>query len=361
MSRRLALKLISMENLYICIMAGGSGERFWPLSRKNKPKHLLKLFSDKTLLEGTVERVEGLAAKENIFILTNENQRAEIKKIFPDIKIFTEPEKRDTAPAAAFATALAMKKNPHAVLALLPADALVVDKQSFQRQLADAMELACEQDALAAMAINPSFPATGFGYLELGKNLGEGRRGSQRFEVARFVEKPDKATAEKYLESGKYGWNAGIFVWKVESFRGEVERLQPELARFMDAFAKTDDEEKYLKEVFASLPKISVDYAIMEKAKKVVAVKAKFDWDDVGSWTTLPAHLGKDENGNSCRGKVVAHQSKENIVLSQNKVVALCGVKDLVVVETSDAVLVCHKDAVQEVKKLQNLLPSEVI
>lgn len=352
-----------MKNLFVCIMAGGSGERFWPLSRRAKPKHLLRLFSDQTLLEQTVQRLEGLVENDRIFVLTNEIQWAEIKAVLPHINpahILAEPAKRDTAPAAALATALALKKNPEAIVALLPADAMIADVPSFQRQLSDAAELAEASGALVTISIRPTRPATGFGYLELGANTGQGRHKSKLFEVQRFVEKPNTQKAEEYLQSGRYGWNAGIFVWKASAFQQEASRLTPELAHFIQAFTEAPDEKQYLQQAFPSLPKISVDYAIMEKAQKVMAVEAEFDWDDVGAWTALPAHLAQDAQGNTFRGAVAAHNAHNNIAINEGKIIALCGVQDLVVVATEDAVLVCHRDVVQDVKKLLPLLPPEV-
>ncbi|MFH1066785.1 MAG: sugar phosphate nucleotidyltransferase [bacterium] len=352
-----------MNNLYVCIMAGGSGERFWPLSRRAKPKHLLRLFSGQTLLEQTVRRLNGLIANDRIFVLTNEAQWEGIKAALPDIdpaRILAEPAKRDTAPAAALATALALKKNPEAIIALLPADAMIADVASFQRQLNDAAELAEDSGALVTISIRPTWPSTGFGYLELGASAGQGKRGSKLFEARRFVEKPDAAKAAEYVQSGQYGWNAGIFIWKASVFQQEAVRLQPGLAHFIQTFVEAADEKQCLQQMFPALPKISVDYAIMEKAKKVMAVEAEFDWDDVGAWTALPAHLGKDAQDNTFRGAVTAHNARNNIAINEGKTIALCGVQDLVVIATDDAVLVCHRDAVQDVKKILPLLPPEI-
>ncbi|MFZ5805879.1 MAG: mannose-1-phosphate guanylyltransferase [Verrucomicrobiota bacterium] len=353
-----------MENFYACIMAGGSGERFWPLSRKTTPKHLLRLFSERTLLEQAVDRVGGLIPKEKILILTNTVQlekTRELLKDFPQENIFAEPEKRDTAPAAALAAGWILRRSVDAEMALLPADALIKDIQTFQKQLADASSLAREQEALVTFSIRPTYPATGFGYLELGEVIGKGKHGSKRFKVKQFFEKPSEETARRYLESGNYGWNAGMFVWTVKDFLREAERAEPSLANFARNLASAKDMDSYVKENFSAMPKISIDYALMEKARKVEAIQAEFDWDDVGSWTALPAHLGKDAHGNTLKGSTVLQNAQDNIVLSEGRLVALCGVSDLIVVETKDAVLVCRKDAAQKVKTLQELLPPEVV
>lgn len=342
----------NLDHLHIFIMAGGSGERFWPLSRTKLPKHLLRLLSDQTLLEMTVRRVEGLVPWERVFVLTNAAQAGAVREelsFLPAENILVEPEKRDTAPACALATGLARARDPEAVCALLPADAMIHKVSVFQRQLAQAALLASENKALVTFAIPPTCPSTAFGYLHLGDPRGEA------LSVVRFVEKPDLPTAEAYCRSGKYGWNAGMFLWRASVFLGEVDRLVPELGEFIRDFPAGDPTE-FLAERFAALPKISVDYAVMEKASEVLAVKAQYDWDDVGSWTALPGHLGHDDDGNTLRGEVVPLAAKNNVVISTGRTVALCGVEDLVVVETADAVLVCHRDAVQDIKKLQPLL-----
>jgi Mannose-1-phosphate guanylyltransferase len=337
-------------------MAGGSGERFWPLSRSKTPKHLLRLLSDRTLIEMTARRLEGLIAWERVYVLTNAAQAAAVRAELPFVpegNIIAEPEKRDTAPACALATGLARARDPQAICALLPADAMIHNIPIFQKQLATAAQTAASRDALVVFAIPPTFPATGFGYLHLGDEDGETCR------VLRFVEKPDLPTANAYLRSGQYAWNAGMFLWRSEVFQREVERLVPALGKFIEDFP-AGDPSAYLAERFSALPKISVDYAVMEKASEVQAVRAKFDWDDVGSWTALPEHLGHDDDGNTLRGEVVQHESSNNVAVSSGRLIALCGVENLVVVETPDAILVCHRDAVQDIKKLQPLLPKSV-
>lgn len=359
---------------FACIMAGGSGERFWPMSRAQTPKHLLKLFSDRTLLEETVRRIGVAVPPENIFVLTNEVQlpgaRAALKGLVPSEQIVAEPAKRDTAPAAALATALVRARGGDtATLALLPADAFIGDAAAFGKQLAAALPRAAQSGAILTIAIKPDHPATGFGYLEMGDELATGPSGVIR-EVKRFVEKPDAATAKKYVESGDFAWNAGMFFWRVGTFVEEAKRNAPELAEFIAGFpgGPVGNPDKsgqaaasYLKEKFPGLPKISVDYAIMERARAVETLLAQFDWDDVGLWTALPKHLPSDAAGNAVRGKVVATGANNNIALSNGRTIALCGVKDLVVVETEDAVLVCHRDAVQEIKKLTQQLPKELL
>lgn len=345
-----------LDHLHLFILAGGSGERFWPLSRAQTPKHLLKLLSDRTLLETTVRRVEGLIPWERVFVLTNAAQcdavRAELP-FLPAENILAEPAKRDTAPACALATGFARARDPLAICALLPADAMIHNVPAFQRQLVQAVGIAAGRNTLITFAIPPTFPATGFGYLHLGEPVDGACR------VLRFVEKPDLPSATTYLQSGQYAWNAGMFIWRAEVFYQETVRLIPPLAEFIAHFP-SGDPVPYLAERFEGLPKISVDYAVMEKASEVQAIRAQFDWDDVGSWTALPEHLGNDGDGNTIRGEVVQIGSKNNVVVANGRLVALYGVDNLIVVETPDAILVCHRDAAQEIKKLQPLLPKRV-
>jgi len=348
------------------IMAGGSGERFWPLSRKVKPKHLLKLVSSKTLLEETVLRLKPLAKKpSDLLILTNHEQvpgvRAALPR-FPKASLVPEPAKRDTAPAAALATALALRRHPEAILALLPADAVIGKHPVFRAQLGAAARAAAASPSFVTLGIKPSYPATGFVYLHLGgKTLSE-IKGGPFLKVRRFVEKPSLAKAKTYVKSGQYAWNAGIFVWKATTFLAEARRQQPALARFIEKFPKRGSNAGYLKREFPMLPKISVDYAIMEGARSVLALRASFPWDDVGSWTALPAHLPTDKQGNTFRGPVLSMESRNSLALAEaGRPVALLGTENLVVVDTPDALLVCAKDKVQEVKQLMKLLPKNVI
>jgi mannose-1-phosphate guanylyltransferase len=350
----------SLDRLCVFIMAGGSGERFWPASRTATPKHLLRLLSEETMLEQTVRRFEGIIPLEQVFILTNVAQlksTIEALPFLPPANIIAEPAKRDTAPAAALATGLALRHRHDAIVALFPADAMIHDTATFRSQVAEAVNYAGEHSAILTFSITPNHPSTGFGYLQLGEEISSAEK-TRFVTVERFVEKPDAARAKEFFEGKKHGWNAGMFLWQAETFLGECRKQQPELANFILALAKTPDLSIFLAEAFPKLPKISVDYAIMEHAASVVAAVAEYDWDDVGSWTALPTHLGKDAQENTFKGTVITLDAHRNIVVSGKRVVALCGVNDLVVVETDDAILVCHRDAVQKIKNLP--LPPEL-
>jgi mannose-1-phosphate guanylyltransferase len=351
-----------MSTTYACIMAGGSGERFWPLSRIAAPKHLVPLLSRRTLLEETVRRVERALPASRIFVLTNAAQIGACRALLPQLaphQFVAEPAKRDTAPACALGTALARRLDPEAVVIFLPADALIKDTATFAEQLKQAAALAAEQDTIVTFGIRPHHPSTRFGYLEAGAPLSTAKAEGRFLRVEHFVEKPNADKAEAYLKAGNYFWNAGIFLWKTGTFLREARRCRPELARFVEGFPR-ENFDAFIEEEFPKLPKLSIDYAIMEKAERVAMAEAKFDWDDVGSWTALPAHLPTDEHGNTVRGSVAIHDARGNIVFSHKRVVALCGVENLIVVETEDAILVCHRDSAEQIKHLQPNLPDEV-
>jgi mannose-1-phosphate guanylyltransferase len=332
------------------------------MSRIARPKHLVPLLSEVTLLEETVRRVEKALPSEQIFVLTNAVQIAGCRAVLPHLaahQFIAEPAKRDTAPACALGTALVRSLDAEAVVVFLPADALIKDAETFAGQLKAASELAAKEDTIVTFGIRPGHASTRFGYLEAGAALAESSASCPFFKVNRFVEKPDAARAEEYLKSGKYFWNAGIFLWKTSTFLREAKRSKPELAAFIEEFPKTNGE-AYIAEKFPALPKISVDYAIMEKAERVTVAEARFDWDDMGSWTALPAQLPMDEHGNTLRGAVAIYDAKNNIAISEKRLIALCGVSDLIVVETADAILVCGRDAAEEIKQLQGKLPEGV-
>ena len=274
------------NDTFIFIMAGGSGERFWPLSRQRKPKHLLRLFSKKTLLEETLARFTDLIPPENLFILTNKTQLEELRLAVPDFpekQIVIEPAKRDTGPATALATAIAYQRNPNARIGLFPADALIQGVPTFRKHLKDSLELLDQEEAFITFAIPPRYASTGFGYLEYGATLSTGKEKTPFVEVARFIEKPNPTMAKEYLESGKHGWNAGIFLWKAETYLQESMRLVPEFATFIREYPNQNPED-YIQTRFVKLPKISVDYAIMERASNVATVVADLGWSDIGDW-----------------------------------------------------------------------------
>ncbi|MGJ8638951.1 MAG: mannose-1-phosphate guanylyltransferase [Opitutaceae bacterium] len=349
-----------MTNRFIVIMAGGRGERFWPESRLARPKQLLPIVGEKAMLTQTVDRLRGLVDPQNVFVITNAEQRDAVLEVCPDLdpaKVIGEPMGRDTAAAVGLATVLVKRENPNAAFAMLPADAVIHNAEGLCATLETAFAAAEANPVLATIGITASFPATGYGYIQQGDALGE-FAGRTVFNVKRFVEKPDQETAQSYLDSGDYFWNAGMFVWSVDSIVAELERSTPSLWTALQAVDQGleagEGIDLLLAEHYPNLEKISVDYAIIEKATNVVMVESGFDWDDVGDWPAVERHYPADENGNVVRGLAQIDSSKRNIVFSRDDdhMIALLGVEDLIVVKTEDATLVCHKDRAQDIKKL---------
>lgn len=349
-----------MANRYIVIMAGGRGERFWPESRLACPKQLLPIVGDKAMLAQTIDRLDGLVSVKDIFVITNAEQRDTVLQVCPELdpaKVIGEPVGRDTAAAVGLATILVKRENPNASFAMLPADAVIHDASGLRSTLETAFAAAAARPVLATIGITASFPATGYGYIQQGASLGD-FAGREVFEVRRFVEKPNLETAQGYVDAGDYFWNAGMFVWSVASITAELEKNTPSLWSALQAIdlglAAGKAIDPLLEAHYPSLEKISVDYAIIEKAANVVMVESGFDWDDVGEWPAVARHYPADDAGNVVRGQVQLQDASDNIVFSRDEdhLVALLGVRDLIVVKTADATLVCHKDKAQEIKAL---------
>lgn len=348
------------NSFYALVLAGGSGERFWPLSRKATPKQLLRLFSSQSLLEETVHRLDGLVPLENILILTNQEQEAAVRRVLPDHpenNIVAEPAKRDTAAAIALGVGIIAARNASATMAVLPADHRISDKAAFQLDLKSAAQMAEHTGDLVTIGITPTWACPGFGYIERGKQIGH----SDAFEVIRFREKPNPDLAESFVRSGNFYWNAGMFIWSVNSILTEFNRHASDLAEFVSAIRNSPDKKKVLTDRFRGLRKTSIDYAIMEKASRVLVKAATFDWDDVGSWTAISKYLEQLPGNNAANGPVTVETASNNIVFSDSKThVALLGVNDLVIVQSQDAILVCHRHDVEKIKKLIPKVPERL-
>lgn len=348
------------------IMAGGRGERFWPLSREERPKQLLCLDGKKSLLQRTVERVLPLTGVDGIFIVTAAHLRDEVRHQIPQLpedSILVEPEARNTAPCIALAAAhlRARSDNDDLVMAVLPADHAIFNDEGFRRTLQEACRLAREpayQDSLMTIGIQPTRPETGYGYIHLG-SLQE-HDGISFYPVRRFVEKPHRERAEMYLRSGEYVWNSGMFVWRLRAIEQAFEKHLPAVAEGMDRIRQaigTPDYRRILTEVYADMPAISIDYGVMEKAARIVCVPARFGWDDVGNWSAVGRLLPADKGGNVVHGKYVGIDTENCIIYNEtNRLVATLGLRDVVIVDTGDAVLVCHKDSVQQVRDVVKAL-----
>ncbi|MEO8876068.1 MAG: mannose-1-phosphate guanylyltransferase [Polyangiaceae bacterium] len=346
-------------NVYAVIMAGGAGTRFWPASRSHRPKQLLALAADpdESLLAATVRRLKPLIDPKNVYIATGAHLLEASAKILPQVpkeQILAEPVPRNTAPCIGWATATIARKDPEAIVCVLPSDHFMADEEEFRATVARAIESA-KQGYLTTIGILPTRPDTGFGYIEVGKKIGD-----HASEVARFVEKPDRARAEEFVKGKKHLWNGGMFFFQAKQMLVEIDTHLPELAaglKAIDAAAAKGEEPKTLADIFPKLPSISIDHGVMEKAAKLAVVQGDFGWSDVGSWESAWELAKKDGDGNALPEGAVAVDARNNLAVDlttsadgKKKVVALVGVSDLVIVETDDALLVIPRDRAQDVR-----------
>jgi mannose-1-phosphate guanylyltransferase len=352
--------------IYALILAGGSGERFWPLSRRAKPKQLLSLVSKKVLLEETISRLDDWIPRERILVLTNAEQEKSVRELlkdFPKENILGEPDKRDTAAAVALGAGWVAMRDHAATMVVLPADHVITDQAAFRETIEIAAAAAVEAGGLVTIGVKPTWACPGFGYIEQGKSVrlrNDVDKGAVH-QVVRFREKPNVDLAESFIRKGNFRWNAGMFVWSVPTLLSEFNRHAPELADFISQLQIKGNFEKIMRERFSKLPRVSFDYAIMEKADRVLVVEASFDWDDVGSWAAVAKYFSKDEHGNAANCATTMVDSTNNIVFGQGKTnIALLGVHNLIVVRTEDAILVCHRHQAEKIKNLIGKLPPEL-
>jgi mannose-1-phosphate guanylyltransferase len=362
------VSMATPENLYALILAGGSGTRFWPLSRNAKPKQLLALFDEETLIEKAVNRLEGLVPPERILVLTNEAQLAGVRAALPKLpaeNIVAEPARRDTAPAIALAAGWIAARDPQATMIALPADQLVVKTEEFRRVLRAASASASAEQAICTLGIKPDWPCPSYGYIERGDRIAtdDGGTGLAVHEVKRFREKPSVETAESYLEQGGFSWNAGIFIWTIPTLMRELSQNCPQLAGFVAELRDSKDFAATVADRFPQLEKISIDFALMEKAGRILNVEADVGWDDVGGWPSVAKYLAHDELGNAHRGPLLAIDSRDNIVFSTSGMPRVCllGVEHLIIVQTEDALLVANRHDADQIKKLVDQLPAELL
>lgn len=353
---------------YALILAGGSGTRFWPLSRNSQPKQLLDLFGTGTLLEQTIARLEGLVPHENIFILTNsiqEEKTREVASMLPPENIYAEPAKRDTAPAVALGIGLIAARDPEATMMILPADQLIQDTTAYQQVMRDAVEIASKTDALVTVGIKPTWACPSYGYIERGDRatLINCQVENTPYVVSCFREKPDPELAEKFLAAGNFAWNAGMFIWSVPTVLAQLEKHAPELRHFVQELCQSTDLEATVNAQFPELTPISIDYALMENAERVLNIEATFDWDDVGSWISVAKYLDQQGDNNATNSSLALIDSENNIVFNNQKgiKIALLGVDDLIVVQTGDALLVANRHQADAIKKLSAFLPDELL
>ena len=362
------------KNRFVIIMAGGRGERFWPLSREKMPKQLLTLLGKKSFLQEAVERVLPLVPAKNIFVITNEAQLPEVRRQLPTIpkaNLVAEPVGRDTCAAVTLGAALVGARSTTGVMAVLPADHVIPDLKKFQQVLNDAFDLASRGRAIITIGIKPAGPDTGYGYIQVGEPLpppaGLKKYKTTFYRAERFVEKPHFDRAIEYVNSGQYRWNAGMFIWSFITVTEGLQKHQPEMyaacQRWFKVAAKPAKLAKVLAKEYPDIKKVSIDYALMEKAQNVIVADGAFEWDDLGSWTALARHLKADPEGNCVVADFIHVDAARNIIFdarTKNRTpIAVVGLRDSILVQTDDATLLAHKSQSQKVKELVRKLAED--
>lgn len=347
---------------YGVIMAGGGGTRFWPLSRKETPKQLLNLSGRDVMVNETIDRLLPIVCQKNMFIVTNVSQvplmAKETKGRILKDHILAEPAARNTAACIGYAAVEIVKKHEDGVMCIVPSDAFIKDEEEYARVIECAIEAAEETDMLVTIGIRPVFPATGYGYIK-------GKKEEQEKNYAlveEFVEKPDLETAQAYLEDGSYKWNSGMFIWKASTILKKFKELLPDVYSCLSQIGEamgTDREEEVIQRVYPTIPKISIDYGIMERCRDVLVIEGDFGWNDVGSLDMLTVMKEADREGNILYGKQINIDTKDCISYGKDKLIATLGVQDLIIIQTEDALLVCDKNRAQDVKMIVDRLSEE--
>jgi mannose-1-phosphate guanylyltransferase len=348
--------------LYAVIMAGGSGTRFWPWSRKKTPKQLLKITGRDTMIKQTVNRIIGEIPPENIYVVTTstlaESIEEELSQI-PARNIISEPFGKNTAACIGLAAAIISKRDPNAVMAVMTADHIIEPPDLFLKALKCAEELAIGKNALVTFGIKPTEPSINYGYIQRGEDV-INLQGFPVYDVKCFTEKPDSVTAENFLKSGEYYWNSGMFVWSVNTILENIDTLMPDLSQGLEKIGKsleTPDESSVICHEYEKFENISIDYGIMEKASNVKIIEAGFTWDDVGSWLAIERLNKSDQNNNTILGKYCGFNTQGNIIIGDDEhLITTINVSDMIIVNTKDVTMVCNKNSAEDIKKLTELL-----
>ncbi len=345
----------------VVIMAGGTGTRFWPVSRKDKPKQFLPIVSEKPMIQETVDRLSPQIPLSRIYTIANPEQTVIIKNLLPDLpeeNLLIEPIGKNTAPSLILATAQIYLQNPKAILAALPADHLIKDSSLFLKKLQAAASAASTGDFLITFGIPPLYPATGYGYIQFSAEDPSHSLDEPFYTVREFKEKPELKQAEEFLKQGNYFWNSGIFIWKAGVFAQKLERFASDMfsywTKILDALKAADG--KQICSLFEEIPPTSIDYALMERAEGVLMARGDFGWSDVGAWSSLADIWTQDESGNAIKGESLILDSQDCLINNPGKLTALVGVKDLIVVDSEDALLIAHKSQDQKVKDVVKIL-----
>lgn len=344
-------------DLRVIIMAGGAGTRFWPVSRKNKPKQFLPIVSEKTMIEETVDRLSPQVPPHHIYTIANPEKTETIKSLLPGLpegNYLIEPRGKNTAPSLILATARIYLQNPAAVLAALPADHLIKDPSLFLQKFETAATAASSGNYLVTFGVPPTYPATGYGYIQFSLENPLDWLDELFYKVREFKEKPDLEQARIFLKEGNYFWNSGMFLWQADVFAQKLERFAPDMfsywSKILEALQAKD--EARIASLFEEIPSISIDYALMEKAEGVLMAKGDFGWSDVGAWSSLAEIWPQDKTGNALKGENIILDSQDCLVYNPGKLTALVGVKDIIIVDTEDALLVAHKSQDQKIKDI---------
>lgn len=347
--------------LYALILAGGKGTRLYPLSRSNNPKQFLKIINNKSFLRNTVDRIKPLVSKENIYVVTNEEYLDKVKKELPEISesnIFAEPENKETATCIGLSAVKLLKKDNDAVMMVLPSDHYIEGEKAFLETLQQGIEIAERRRGLITIGVEPTRPETGYGYIEMGQRM---NIGMTTYKVNRFTEKPNLEVAKDFLLKGTYLWNSGMFIWRADVLLREMEKYLPKMYKnLMEIYQHVGSPEEHdvIKEQYAIIDGISVDFGIMQKTRKAYVIKCEFEWDDIGTFASLSRFLS-NYRGNKIIGETFLEDSENCTVFSREKLIIGFGVKDLIIVEAGDVILVMDKNKDQEIKHLVNKIKDE--
>ena len=347
-------------NIYAVIMAGGVGSRFWPRSRERSPKQLMEIVGERTMIQNAVGRLNGFVPPENIFVVTNKLQKNVVITQLPGIpveNIVAEPIGRNTAPCIGLAAMFVRRLDPDGVMIVLPSDHIVLDEKEFLRVLKVGVDVAHKNSSLITIGIQPTHPETGYGYIQIvdEERSENGILPQGVFKVKTFAEKPNLATAQKFVESGDFFWNSGIFIWRADVILKEIKQSLPELYDHLMSIEPslgTPFLDQSLEHAYGLMRGVSIDYGVMEKATNTYVIRGDFGWSDVGSWDEVYRLSSKDEHGNSLHGRVISFNTKNSYILTSDKLVATVGVDDLIIISTEDSLLICKRGASQDVKEI---------
>lgn len=343
--------------MHCIVMAGGTGTRFWPYSRVSKPKQILKIIGNKTMLQMTIDRLNKCKKTEAVYISTRMDLVDEIKKdivgVLPE-NMIAEPSGKNTAPCIGLSALKIANMDGEAVMGIFPSDHLVVGHRAFEKALNQAARVAIEDEGLVTIGIQPSFPSTAYGYIQFDPESKVDKM--DVFPVRTFAEKPHLNVAKRFIDSGDFLWNAGMFIWKVDVFMDQLGKHMPELCSQLIKIEKRIKAGKSFKDIWSDLKPESIDYGLMEKADNIFVVKAEFKWNDLGSWNAVYDEMPKGKNGNLIKGDGVVIDGKNNFIQNDNHFTAIVGLENIVVINTPDATLVVNKDNVEDVRKVVNYL-----